>query len=153
VSPLYSPISLINEGTANAGIEIVATDAERVAFLRDVLAPLAGLSDLDFERFERVRKAMEPLKYAGGEAARLLLDGGKSEAEVLDFLRRYALEDDARARKSIEFAKTYRAYEFTYTVGEDLVKAYVGTGPDRTKRFFDLLDRPVTPSMLRAGKN
>jgi hypothetical protein len=153
VSPLYSPISLITEGTANAGIEIVATDAERVAFLRDVLAPLAGLSGLDFERFERVRKAMKPLKYAGGEAARLLLDEGKSEAEVLAFLRRYALDDEARARKSIEFARTYRAYEFTYTVGEDLVKAYVGNGPDRTKRFFDLLDRPVTPSMLRTPMN
>jgi hypothetical protein len=151
VYPLYSPTSLVAEGTANLGIEIILTDAERLAFVRNVLAPLAGLSGVDFDKAEEVRKAMKPLRYASGEAARLLLDEGKSETEVLEFLRRYALEDPARARKSIEFAKTYRAYEYTYTVGEDLVRAYVGTGPDRAKRFFDLLERPVTPSMLRGA--
>lgn len=152
VYPLFSPTSLIAEGTANVGAELVADDAERLRFLRDTLAPLAGLSGLDFEKWEAVRKALEPLGYARGEAARLLLDEGKSETEVLEFLRRYALQDPARARKTIEFAKTYRAYEYTYTAGKDLVKAYVGAGPDRTKRFFDLLGRPVTPTMLRGPR-
>jgi hypothetical protein len=150
VAPLFSPNSVISEGTANAGIELVMTDAERLAFERGVLAPIAGLTGLDFEKAEEVRKAMEQLRYVSGEAARMLLDEEKSETEVLAFLRRYGLEDEARARKSIAFAKTYRAYEYTYTAGEDLVKAYLGSGPDRTKRFFDILERPVTPSMLRA---
>jgi hypothetical protein len=152
VYPLFSPTSLIAEGTANVGAELVADDAERLRFLRDTLAPVAGLSGLDLEKSEAVRKAMEPLAYARGEAARMLLDEGKSETEVLEFLKRYALQDPARARKTIEFARTYRAYEYTYTAGEDLVRAYVGNGPDRAKRFFDLLGRPVTPSMLRDAK-
>ncbi len=151
VSPLFSPNSVVSEGAANAGIDLVMTEAERLAFVRDVLAPAAGLSGLDFEKADEVRKAMEPLRYVNGEAARMLLDEGKPESEVLAFLGRYGLEDVARARKSIAFAKTSRAYEYTYTAGEDLVKAYIGTGPDRTKRFFDILQRPVTPSMLRAA--
>src|SRR6266581_4393378 len=43
VYPLFSPQSLIAEGTANYGIEVAFPGAERIAFERDVLFPLAGL--------------------------------------------------------------------------------------------------------------
>ena len=43
VYPLFSPQSLIAEGTANYGIELAFPAAERLAFERDVLFPLAGL--------------------------------------------------------------------------------------------------------------
>ncbi len=149
VYPLHSPTSVIAEGTANVGDEIVATRAERVAFARDVLAPLAGLEGLDFETSEKAREAWRTLDHVRGEAARLLLDEGRPEEEVVAFLMRHGLLEEPRARKAVEFMKAYGAYEFTYTVGEDLVRAHVGEGPDRAERFFALLDRPVTPSMLR----
>lgn len=41
IYPLYSPQSLIAEGTANYGIELTFTDAERLAFEQQVLYPLA----------------------------------------------------------------------------------------------------------------
>lgn len=41
IYPLYSPQSLIAEGTANYGIELSFTDAERLAFEQQVLYPLA----------------------------------------------------------------------------------------------------------------
>ena len=43
VYPLFSPQSLIAEGTANYGIEVAFPGDERLAFERDVLFPLAGL--------------------------------------------------------------------------------------------------------------
>ena len=43
VYPLFSPQSLIAEGTANYGIEVAFSDAERRAFERDMLFPLAGI--------------------------------------------------------------------------------------------------------------
>ncbi|HEX9942446.1 MAG TPA: hypothetical protein VGG03_10545, partial [Thermoanaerobaculia bacterium] len=43
VYPLFSPQSLIAEGTANYGIEVAFTRADRMAFERDTLFPLAGL--------------------------------------------------------------------------------------------------------------
>ncbi len=149
VYPLYSPTSVIAEGTANVGEEIVATRAERVAFARDVLAPLAGLEGLDFETMEKARDAWRVLGHARGEAARMLLDEGEPEDEVVAFLMRHGLLEEPRARKAVEFMRAYGAYEFAYTVGEDLVRAHIGNGPDRVERFFALLDRPVTPSMLR----
>ena len=41
--PLFSPQSLIAEGSANFGIDMAFPAAERVAFERDSLFPLAGL--------------------------------------------------------------------------------------------------------------
>ena len=35
------------------------------------------------------------------------------------------------------------------TVGEDLVRRYLGQGPERRQRFFALLQRPATPSGLQ----
>jgi hypothetical protein len=43
IYPLFSPQSLIAEGTANFGIEVAFPGAERVAFEQRVLFP-AGLS-------------------------------------------------------------------------------------------------------------
>ena len=43
VYPLFSPQSLIAEGSANFGIEVAFPGAERTAFERDVLYPIAGI--------------------------------------------------------------------------------------------------------------
>jgi len=151
VYPLFSPQSVIAEGTANAGIRVLWSDAQRLALLRDTLAPLAGLFPGETEKYQELREAMRPLRFARGVAARMLLEEGASDERVVAFLMRYALESEARARKAVDFMRTYRAYEFNYTVGEDLVLRYVGDGPQRVARFLELLDRPVTPSGLSRG--
>jgi len=43
IYPLFSPQSLISEGSANFGREVAFSLDERLAFERDVLFPLAGL--------------------------------------------------------------------------------------------------------------
>lgn len=147
VYPLYSPQSLIAEGTANVGLDVIMTRAEQESFLRDVLAPIADISSADVERYLEVRTAAEPLRYAGGEAARRLLEDGAAESEVEAFLVRFGTSPE-RARQNIAFYRTYRSYIYTYTVGEDLVRAWLGNRPDRVVAFFDLLQRPVVPSEL-----
>ena len=148
VYPLYSPQSLIAEGTANAGVNVIMSRDERLAFMRDTLAPIAGLEGRDFESYMELLEALEPFKYARGEAARMLLGEGADEEEVVRFLVRYGLMSDERARKGIDFIRTYRAYVFNYTAGEDLVFEHIGDGPDRADRYFDPLKRTVTPSGL-----
>jgi hypothetical protein len=152
VYPLYSPQSLIAEGTANAGLSILMTREEELAFARDTLAPLAGIDAAELPRYLELLHAMKPLDYARGEAARIVLDEGRGDEEALAFLRKYALLDRDRARKALDFSRTYRSYVFNYTAGEDLVRAYVGEGPDRAARFFHLLRSPATPSQLKAGR-
>jgi len=149
VYPLYSPQSLLAEGTANVGIDILFSDDERRRALTERLGPVAGVPADAILALDRLRDALHPLKYVQGEAARMLLDEGKPEAEVAAFVSRWALSTEERARKSVSFAATYRSYVFNYSLGEDIVRDWIGTGPDRRRRFYELLDRPVVPSDLR----
>jgi hypothetical protein len=148
VYPLYSPQSLLAEGTANLAASIVFGPDEEWRFVEEVMAPLAGIRDADFPRYREVLEALEPLRHVRGEAARLLLEDGRPADEVSEFLMRHWLVSEERARKAIDFIRTYRSYVFNYTVGEDLVRSYLGTAPDRAELFFALLQRPVTPSGL-----
>ncbi len=148
VYPLYSPQSLLAEGTANAGIDIAFTDDERRRVLGDVLAPAGGLSRDAILAWDSVRGAMKPLGYVNGEAARMLLDEGRPEDDVVQFIERWGLVTEERAKKSVQFAKGYRAYVFNYTLGEDLVRAHIGKGPDRNAKFFRILEEPTVPSDL-----
>ena len=70
VYPLFSPQSLIAEGSANYGIEMAFPGRERFDFERDVLMPLAGVPTEDAETYWQVRQLLEDLKYAEVEAAR-----------------------------------------------------------------------------------
>ena len=148
VYPLYSPQSLLAEGTANVGIDILFSDDERRRVLTEVLAPAAGLSPDDVLALDRIRESSKLLRYVNGEAARMLLDDGVPEEDVVAFVRKWGLVTEEKARKSVQFAKAYRSYVFNYSLGEDIVHRWVGTGTDRTDRFFDLLTRPVVPSDL-----
>ena len=148
VYPLYSPQSLLAEGTANVGIDILFSDDERRRILTEVLGPAAGVPSDAILALDRIREAAKPLKYVSGEAARMLLDEGRPEAEVVAFITKWGLSIDDRAEKSVQFAKTYRSYVFNYSLGEDIVREWIGTGPDRRERFYELLDRPVVPSDL-----
>jgi hypothetical protein len=55
VYPLFSPQSLIAEGTANFGIEVAFPGKDRVEFERTVLFPLAGLDPSRAEEYYAVR--------------------------------------------------------------------------------------------------
>jgi hypothetical protein len=69
VYALFSPQSLIAEGTANYGIEVAFPEHERLAFERAVLFPAAGLDPSRVDEYYTVQKAVDKLSYAGNEAA------------------------------------------------------------------------------------
>mgnify|MGYP001165947721 CR=1 FL=1 len=139
VYPLYSPQSLLTEGTANVGIDIVFSDDERRRALTEVLGPVAGVPSEAVLALDRIREVAKPRKCVGGEAARILLDEGRPDAEVAVFVSKWGLTTPETAEKSVQFAKTYRSYVFNDSLREDI---------DR-ERFYSLLDRPVVPSDLR----
>jgi hypothetical protein len=149
VYPLYSPQSLIAEGTADSGLAVVMGDNERWKFLEERLGPLAGIEKENFAVYRAVLEALRVLKPVRGEAARMLLEEGIDEEEIVAFLMEYGLESEGRARKTIEFIRAYRGYTYTYFVGEEIVLNYLGDGPDRPQRYFDLLQNPRTPSQLQ----
>ena len=153
VYPLFSPQSLIAEGTANYGIELALPGAERVAFERDVLFPLAGLPPSSVDGYYAIQTLVLELSYAGNEAARRYLDGEIDAAAAIEWLERYALMAPSVARQRIRFFDRYRSYVINYNLGQDLVRAYVerAAGPDADRRwdvFAQLLASPILPSSL-----
>jgi hypothetical protein len=152
---LFSPQSLIAEGTANFGIEVAFPGEERVAFERARLFPLAGFDPGRAEGYYRVYALVQRLSYAGNEAARRYLDGEIDAAAAADWLVRYALMSPERARQRVTFFDKYRTYVINYNLGQDLVREHVeangGTAdhPDvRWRVFAELLASPRLPSGL-----
>ena len=155
VYPLFSPQSLIAEGTANFGIAVAFPVEDRVAFERDVLFPIAGLDGALASRYHDVQQLASRLSYAGNEAARRFLDGSWTAAQAVEWLERYALMSRERAEQRVRFFERYRSYVINYNLGEDLVEAYVdasgGTAAAPARRwavFADLLRQPRLPSEL-----
>jgi hypothetical protein len=153
VYALYSPQSLIAEGTANYGRDLAFPPAERMVFERETVFPLAGLDPASAATYYRVQQLTRRLSYAGNEAARRYLDGEIDGEAAIRWLQEYGLYSPERARQRLRFIDTYRAYVINYNLGEDLVRAYVQSraGDDPTARwrvFGELLSTPRLPSDL-----
>ena len=154
LGPLFGPLSLISEGSANYGIELAFSDEERRAFERTVLAPLAGLDPADVDSYHNLRAVLADLDGVEIAIARRYLDGTQARDVTIDQLREFALSSEERATQRLSFVDTYRSYIINYTYGQSLVADYVAreAGDDRAARwrvFEDLLSRPASPSDLR----
>jgi len=156
IYPLFSPQSLIAEGTANFGIDVAFPGDARMAFERDKLYPLAGLDPATAEKYSAVQKLVGKLSYAGNEAARRYLNGEIDRTAAVEYLQRWAMSPKDRAEQRTRFFDKYRSYVINYNLGQDLVREYVekrgGTvdrPADRWKVFRDLLSSPRLPSGLQ----
>jgi hypothetical protein len=149
VYPLFSPQSLIAEGTANYGIEVAFPRAERLEFERRVLFPAAGLNPENAVQYYDVLALVDKLSYAGNEAARRYLDGKFDATAAADWLEKYGLYSRPRAEQRVRFVDQYRSYVINYNLGKDMVAAYIESrGPDRWTEFARLISSPRLPSSL-----
>ena len=156
VYALFSPQSLIAEGTANYGIEVAFPGDERTTFEREVLYPEAGLDASQAAAYTRIQTLVDRLAYAGNEAARKYLNGALDRAGTVAWLAQYAMTAPDRAEQRTRFFDTYRSYVINYNLGKDLVKQYVesrggvSTQPARRwEEFVRVLASPRLPSGLR----
>ena len=154
VYALFSPQSLIAEGTANFGREVAFTPAERMKFEKEVLFPAAGIDSKRADEYYAVQDLMKQLDYATNEVARRLINGEIDESAAVQWLQKYAVMDPARAQQRMKFIQRYRSYVINYNLGEDMVRRYIDTrrGTDPGKRwseFAKLLSSPRLPSGLQ----
>jgi hypothetical protein len=137
--PLFSPQSLIAEGSANYGIEVAFPGNEQQQFAKEVLMPLAGLDTAGATAYFTALLLKKQLNYARNEAARMMINNSGTEKEALRWLQEYALFGEEAAKKSLGFIKKYRSYVINYNYGQDMVKNYietrVGTDADPAKRW------------------
>ncbi len=160
VYPLYSPQSLIAEGSANYGVEMAFPDALKKSFQRDVLYPLAGINPALFDKYDALLKLTAQLSYAGNEAARDYLDGKMTREQAIDWLIHVELYPVEKAPQRITFFDANRSYVINYNLGKDMVKNYVesttrnaGTETEKNKQrwqiFEQMLSTPMLPSNLK----
>ena len=156
VYSLYSPQSLIAEGSATFGIQVAFPGDSRMKFEKEVLFPLAGLDPSGADRYYKVIELFSKLDYAGNEAARNFINGKMNRDETIKWLQKYSIMSKERAEQRMRFIETYRSYVINYNVGQDLIKDYVirnggiDNNPDlRWKIIERLSSTPQVPSNLK----
>ncbi|MFT3680436.1 MAG: hypothetical protein QM791_09205 [Ferruginibacter sp.] len=152
--PLYSPQSVIAEGTANFGIALAFPGDEKINLAKNVLLPLAGLDTTGIFIYFKALELKDELNYARNEACRGLLNKTMTEPQAQYWLENFALMSKEAAKKAINFIRDNRSYLITYNYGKDLVKNYVisKAGNDTSKQrelLSWLMSNQVRPADLK----
>jgi hypothetical protein len=153
VYPLYSPQSLIAEGTANYGIEMAFPFDEKIKYEKEVLFPLAGINPAKAEKYYEVMGLVAKISYVRNAASEAYLNGEKTKEETIEWLVKYALRNHESATQSLKFIEAYRSYIINYNVGLDMVRNYMEkdknmTNDEKWARFEYLISTPQVPSNL-----
>ncbi|MFV0478303.1 MAG: hypothetical protein ACK5ME_10770 [Parahaliea sp.] len=154
VYPLFSPQSLIAEGSANYGIELAFPEKEKLEFEKKILYPLAGLDPNTAEHYQTLTSLTRELSYARNEIARQYINGDIKRQHAIELLQHYGPSNRAHAEQSLDFIDSYGTYLINYNWGKTLVKHYIERGSDkrntRWQVFTELLSSPRLPSDLGA---
>ncbi len=150
--PLYAPVAPLNEGGGDFGLHLAFPGDQLVKYEHDVLYPLAGLDPKTAAAYDTFRTAMANLDGAALTISQMYLDGEIDKARAIELTQRYELVARDVAEQSLEFDEEYRSYVINYSVGEDLVRAYVDrAGKDAATRwaaYEHILAQPTLPSDL-----
>lgn len=152
VYPLYSPQSLIAEGTANYGIEMAFPGRFKQIYEREILMPMAGIGAPADDSYWRLTDAIKAVSGARLTIAQMYLDGEIDRARAVELTQQYLLMSPARAEQSVKFTETYRSYVINYGLGEAMVKADVEREKGdaaRWRRFEALISEPTLPGDLQ----
>jgi hypothetical protein len=152
VYPLYSPQSLIAEGSANYGIDLAFPGPERLRYETSALYPLAGLSTTDAAKYLALTEAMRGLQGARFTIAREYLEGRIDHLQAVELTQKYQLVSAKRAEQLIDFTRQYRSYVINYGLGQEMVQAYVeAAGSTKQARWAAMervISEPTLPSDL-----
>ena len=151
--PLFSPQSLIAEGSANYGISMAFPEGEQEAYCKNILMPLAGIDTTGANQYFRTLELKSRLNYARNEVARNVLNGKMDDKEALKWLIKYTMLTEPAAVNSLNFIRKYRSYVINYNFGQDLIKKHIqskltanSTEADRWKAFRELLSNEYKAS-------
>ncbi len=148
-----TPQCLMAEGLADLAL-YAAIGAGWGSWASEIYADL-GLR-FDGDRAEAVSEAAAALARVRQDAALMLHDEHRDPDDVAEFLKRWLLVNDERARQMLRVLSSplWRAYTSTYVEGYRLLRRWLDARPDGvslTARFGRLLDEPLIPSALRSA--
>ena len=142
-----SPRYVISEGLALLAHEMIFAPGEAEAWLAEYIYPAAGIRP-DTSDLTKIHRARDLLFGALCNAA-WLLGEGRPEAEVLDYLMRYALLREDAARRELASLRRpfYEANIFSYFHGRRLLEPLL-QGPQRMASLGQFLTEQMAPSDL-----
>jgi hypothetical protein len=141
---IHTPECLVSEGVAEVAIERALGD-DWLDRVDEILRPFGVPFDAATARV--VLDAFADLDFVPTNVACLASEEAWTADQAADYFRRWGLADEARARKSAEFAThpMWSVYVPTYSYGYHLVRAYANRGGDAYRR---LLTEQVTTADL-----
>jgi hypothetical protein len=156
IYPLFSSESLLAEGSADFGLELVFPREAQWKWERDSLYPVAGVDPSIAEQSRHVAQLTESLAYAEIDAARAYLDGARSAEQTVAWLQQVTFSTADESKRKVRFFETYRSYVVNYRLGKDLIQQHIdrvaGSDADaRWRAFIELLKMPPTVSDLARG--
>jgi hypothetical protein len=145
------PQCVISEGIAMVAHEMIFSEGEAEHWVAEQMHHLLH-REVDAQALLRLRQASEMLEGVWCNAA-MLLDEGRSEAEVAQYFVEYMLLPEDRARSYVALLKhpLYGLhFSLTYGNGQKLVRRWL-QGSDREAVFHRFLTEQWTPSQLAAN--
>jgi hypothetical protein len=154
INLLNAPSAVMAEGIATTALKTALTNDELEQWFREELLPSAGLSPIDAKRMLAIDDAQDQIGRISVNAAFMLHEQNKSHEEIIQYLQRYGLTSEERARHIIRFVTDpfNRSYIFNYDAGRDLLEELFQHG-NRDHYFKRLIEEPVTPSLVRQWIN
>ena len=154
IFPLFSPMGIIFEGSGDLAENVAFPGESKTDFLRDVILPIAGLDEADFETKSQLSTLLNKSRYAGIEAARNYLDGTWDREQTTEWLVNYNFIPPENIDSWFGFTDRYRAYRINYVLGQDLVTDYVrrenpdGSPEGDWQALDKLLSYPPAPMLF-----
>lgn len=140
---LWAPSSVVSEGVATTGPQIVAGDGQELA------AAVLGRLGFEYDAGvgSRVAEAGRLLQGVSANVAMMLHGRGASVEEAREYAATWSLQPQDRLEKMVarQLASPSPVYQHTYWQGHELVDGHVRGDP---KRFRELLTARVAPSEL-----
>lgn len=152
IYPLFSQQSLVAEGTADFGMELLFPNNSERAFIKNTLCTIAKIDTTGLENYFEVREIKSQLDEFVVEIARQYLDGEINKEKAISLLKKYTLSSEPRAEQRIRFFDAYRSYIVNYSLGKKIVENYINSRAknlsDKWKLFETILKTPTTASRL-----
>ena len=136
ISMVPTPVSLIAEGIAEIGADIVLDDTSREEAYAILRRHDIALADPELAR--KIGEAIDGLRTVSLNAALMIFEDGMSLGDAQAYVQRWTLNTPEQAAQSIRFVTdpTWRAYTITYSAGRKLCGAYVGGDPAKFRRLL-----------------
>jgi hypothetical protein len=144
-----TPSALVSEGIAANALLAIASEAEISAILMDCYER-AGMPKSDAAPAGAFVNTYRQLSSVTDNQVLLLYRDHVPEADVIDYGMRYSLttqDDEARLLRFLRDPLS-RSYSYNYTLGRQLIAAFLNRSKDQRHAFQQLISEPLTPSQI-----